>query len=122
MSYTFSDLVMRERSSSGGENIIAEGRVQVRYLTVNYADTSYFRLEVTPDYRDTSTHSFTGRLLGSGGNLIGSIPLEEGEFRVPIYSKADQVTIEFKNDSPLPCALMSAEFEVSANARSARFA
>ena len=121
MAYTFSDLIMREGSRTGGENIIAEGRVQVRYLTLNYADSSFFKVEVTPDYRDTSTHTFTGRLLGSGGNLIGSVPLEEGEFRVPVYSKANQVSIVCKNDSPLPCALMSAEFEVSANARSRRF-
>ena len=121
MVYRFSDLVMREPSSSGGENIIAEGRVQVRYLTLNFSSSSFFKIEVTPDYRDKSTHVFSGRLLGSGNNLIGSVPLESGEFRVPIYSKADQVTIECKNDSPLPCSLMSAEFEVSANARSQRF-
>ena len=121
MTYTFSDLVMRESTRSGGENIIAEGRVQVRYLTINFADSSFFKVEVTPDYRDKSTHTFTGRVLGSGGNLIGSVPLEEGEFRVPVYSKADQVSIVCKNDSPLPCSLMSAEFEVSANARSRRF-
>ena len=121
MKYTFSDLVLRESTRTGGENMISEGRVQVRYLTINYSDTSFFTVEVTPDYRDKSSHVFTGRLLGSGGNLIGSVPLEEGKFRVPVYSRADQVRIECKNDSPLPCALMSAEFEVSANARSRRF-
>ena len=122
MVYTFSDLVMRESARTGGENIIAEGRVQVRHLTINFSDSSFFKVEITPDYRDKSTHVFTGRRLGSGGNLIGSVPLEDGEFRVPVHSKADQVLIECKNDSPLPCALMSAEFEVSANARSRRFA
>ena len=122
MNYTFSDLVLRESSRSGGESIIAEGRVQVRHLTLNFANTSFFKIKVTPDYRDTSVYTFTARILGAGSNLIGSVPMEEGEFRVPIYSKADQVKIICTNDSPLPCALTSAEFEVSSNARSRRFA
>ena len=122
MVYTFSDLVMRESIRRGGQNAIAEGRVQVRYLTVSFSNTGFFKVEVTPDYRDISTHPFTGRILGDGGNIIGTVPLKDGKFRVPVYSKADQVKIECKNDTPLPCALVSAEFEVSLNARSTRYA
>jgi len=121
MVYTFSDVVMREPSDSGGQNTIAEGRVQVRYLTLSYASTGYFSVELTPDYRDKSTHPFTGRILGAGNNLIGSIPLDDGNFKVPVYSKADQVTIECKNDTPLPCAISSVEFELSLNARAKRY-
>jgi len=121
MVYTFSDVVMREPSDFGGQNTIAEGRVQVRYLTLSYASTGYFSVEVTPDYRDKSTHPFTGRILGAGNNLIGSIPLDDGNFKVPVYSKADQVTIECKNDTPLPCAISSVEFELSLNARAKRY-
>ena len=121
MAYTFSDVVLKEPSEFGGNTAITEGRIQVRYLTVSYSDTGYFTVEVTPDYRDKSVHPFTGRILGSGNNLIGSVPLEDGDFRVPIYSKANQVKIEFKNDTPLPCSLVSAEFELDLNARSQRF-
>ena len=122
MVYTFSDVVLREPSPQGGEHTIAEGRSQVRYLTLQFSDTNFFKIEVTPDYRDTSTHVFTGRILGSGNNTIGSVPLEQGTFRVPVYSKSNQVTIHCKNDTPMPCALTGAEFEMSINARSRRFA
>lgn len=121
MLYQFSDVVMREQTSGGGEATILAGRAQVRYLTLGFSNTGYFSVEVTPDYRDKSTHPYTGRVLGSGGNILGTVPLEDGDFRVPVYSEASQVTIECKNDTPLPCALTSAEFEMSLNARSQRF-
>jgi len=121
MVYEFSDVVMREPTQGGGDVAIAEGRVQVRYLTLTFNDSGFFKIVVTPDYRDVSTHPFTGRILGSGANKLGSVPLETGTFRIPVYSQADQVKIEAKNDSPLPCALMSAEYEISLNARSQRY-
>ena len=117
MLYQFSDVVLREPSGTGGNTLITEARVQVRYVTLSYSDTGYFKVEVTPDYRDQSTHPFTGRVLGSGGNKVGSVPLETGNFRVPVYSKNSQVTITCKNDTPLPCSITAAEFEMSVNTR-----
>ncbi|QDP57814.1 MAG: putative tail tubular protein [Prokaryotic dsDNA virus sp.] len=121
MVYEFSDVVMREPTQGGGDVARAEGRVQVRYMTLSYSDSGFFKVVVTPDYRDASTHPFTGRILGAGSNTLGSVPLETGTFRVPVYSKADQVKIECRNDTPLPCSLMSAEFELSLNARAQRY-
>ena len=121
MVYEFSDVVMREGTQGGGLAPITEGRVQVRYLTLNFSDSGFFKIVVTPDYRDASTHPFTARILGSGNNILGSVPLESGTFRVPVYSKADQVKIECRNDTPLPCSLVSVEFELSLNARSQRY-
>jgi hypothetical protein len=100
--------------------VIADGRVQLRYGNIIFADTGFFQVEVTPDYRDTSTHYFTGRILGSGQLLIGSIPIESGEYRFPVFSKADQASIVVKNDTPLPSALMSAEFELDWSPRGKR--
>ena len=121
MVYEFGDVVMREPTQGGGSVPISEGRVQVRYLTLSYSDSGFFKVVVTPDYRDASTHPFTGRILGAGSNVLGDVPLETGTFRVPVYSKSDQVKIECKNDTPLPCSLVSAEFELSLNARSQRY-
>jgi len=120
MSYTFSDVTLKQQTQTGGYAVIADGRVQLRYGNIIFADTGFFQVEVTPDYRDTSTHYFTGRVLGSGQMLIGSIPIEAGEYRFPVYSKADQASIVVKNDTPLPCALMSAEFELEWSPRGGR--
>lgn len=120
MSYEMSDITLKEPSPGGGRAVIADGRAQLRYGTLVYADSSFFTVEVTPDYRDTNTHKFTGRVLGSGNMLIGSVPQESGEFRFPVFSKANQVSIFIKNDSPLPSNLMSAEFELNWSPRAER--
>ena len=114
MVYRFSNVVVRSRTTN---EPIVMGRVQVRYLTITFADTGFFKMEVTPDYRDTSTHVFTGHILGSGSFELGGVPLESGVYRVPVYSKANQVIIECKNDTPLPCAILNAEFELDVNNR-----
>jgi hypothetical protein len=120
MSYTFSDLVLREGTQSGGLAVMTEGRMQVRYGTITYGSSGAFTVNVTPDFRDTSTHEFTGKILGAGTLLLGSVPMESGEFRFPVFSKADQVAITVKNDTPLPTSVLSAEFELSWNPRSRR--
>jgi len=120
MSYTFSDLVLREGTQSGGLAVMTEGRMQVRYGTITYGSSGAFTVNVTPDFRDTSTHEFTGKILGAGTLLLGSVPMESGEFRFPVFSKADQVAITVKNDTPLPTSILSAEFELSWNPRSRR--
>ncbi len=115
MMYQFSDVVVSGTEGTG--RIDKDARIQIRYLTLSFSDTGYFRVEVTPDYRDTSTHVFSGRILGSANNVIGSSLLEDGNFRVPVYSKRNQVKIQVKNDSPVPTALVDADFEMSVNGR-----
>lgn len=69
-----------------------------------YDSSGYFRVEVTPLYRDTLTHVFMPKKRGQC--TIGA-PLDSGEFRVPISSKSDQVWIVIKNSSPYPNHIMS---------------
>ena len=75
---------------------------------------------VTPEYRDTSTHKFSGRLLGAASSAIGEINLATGTFRVPIMTRADRVDIDVRNITFLPTLLASAEFEAMFNLRSRR--
>jgi hypothetical protein len=119
MVYQLSDVTLKENSPGGGRAVITDGRAQLRYGTLVYADSTYFSVEVTPNHRDTSTHTFAGRVLGSA-LTVGEVPLESGEFRFPVFSKANQVTITIKNDSPLPSNLMSAEFELNWSPRAKR--
>jgi len=119
MSYQMSDVTLKEPSPGGGRAVITDGRAQIRYGTLVYADSAYFSMEVQQDHRDNNSHVFTGRVLGSALTL-GEVPLESGEFRFPVFSKADQVTITIKNDSPLPSNLMSAEFELNWSPRAKR--
>lgn len=112
MRYQFSPFVMREQAPGGsGMQAITEGRLQIRKLSVAFNATGYFRTEVTPKGRDTYQYAFAGRLLGSDLNRIDEPALETSTFHIPVASKSDQVAIEIVNDSHLPCAFLSAEWE-----------
>ncbi len=118
--YRFSDQRITEAASGQSSAEILSGRLQLRYFYLKFEDTGFFKVEVTPQNRDTSTHKFTGRLLGSSSSSIGQINLETGTFRVPIMSRTDRVDIDIKNDSFLPTQLSSAEYEAMFHIRSRR--
>jgi len=120
MHYRFSSqrLTAGSGGQAGGEYI--SGRLQLHHFYIKFEDTGFFKVEVTPENRDTSTHKFTGRLLGAASSAIGQINLETGTFRVPIMSRADRVNIDVKNDTFLPTQLSSAEYEAMFHMRSRR--
>ena len=117
--YRFSDQRITEASGQSSAEILS-GRLQLRYFYLKFEDTGFFKVEVTPQNRDTSTHKFTGRLLGSASSAIGQINLETGTFRVPIMSRTDRVDIDIKNNTFLPTQLSSAEYEAMYHIRSRR--
>lgn len=120
MRYRFSTQVIKEEALGGGQAVVGAGRLQVRFWTVIFAETGYFRAEVTPLYRPTQKYEFTGRVLGSGANVIGEMPLENGQHKFPVMSKNDQVQVDLVNDSFLPCKFLSAEWEALYTIRSKR--
>lgn len=120
MRYVFSAQFIREQTQNNSQNTVLQGRLQMRSWTVLFEDTGFFVVEVTPKYRDTSRYKFTGSVLGSGNNIIGAIPLEDGSFHFLVQSRNDRVTIELINDTFLPCHFLSAEWEALYTARSQR--
>ena len=119
MHYRFSQQRMTEGATNNAGEIVS-GRLQLHHFYIKFEDTGFFQVEVTPENRDTSTHKFTGRLLGSSSASVGEINLETGTFRVPIMSRADRVDIDVKNDTFLPTQLSSAEYEAMFHMRSRR--
>jgi len=117
--YRFSKQRITEAAGQSSAEILS-GRLQMHYFYIKFEDTGFFQVEVTPENRDTSTHKFTGRLLGAASAAIGQINLETGTFRVPIFSRADRVNIDIKNNSYLPTQLSSAEYEAVFHIRSRR--
>ncbi len=118
--YTFSKLVVKEEAVGGGQMTVGAGRMQLRRMTMTYNDTGYFRAEVTPFRRPTFNSVFSGRVTGSGHNVIGQPSLDQGRFRFPISGRNEDIKIEIVNDTPLPCALLSAEWEATFIIRSRR--
>jgi hypothetical protein len=118
MHYRFSQQRLTQGEGAGSELI--SGRLQLHHFYIKYEDTGFFKVEVTPDHRDTSTHTFSGNVLGAASSTIGSINLATGMFRVPVMSKADRVNIDIKNNTFLPTQLASAEYEAMFHMRSRR--
>jgi hypothetical protein len=85
------------------------GRLQMRSLTLNYKDTGYFKVQVTPDGRDTVTHEFSGAIIGV--SVIGSVSLHTGETRFLVMGRNTTTQIEIVSDSYLPCAFQTGAWE-----------
>ena len=120
MHYRFSSQRLTTGSGGQGGSEYISGRLQLHHFYIKFEDTGFFKVEVTPDNRDTSTYKFTGRLLGAASASVGQINLETGTFRVPIMSRADRVNIDVKNDTFLPTQLASVEYEAMFHMRSRR--
>jgi len=119
MHYRFSQQRLTQ-SVNNNQGEVISGRLQLRNFILKFEDTGFFKVEVTPENRDTSIHKFTGRFLGAASSSIGDIKLETGTFRFPVMSRADRVTIDVKNDTFLPTQLASAEYEAQFHMRSKR--
>ena len=87
------------------------GRLQLRNFNVVYNNSGFFETVVTPTARDAKTSKFTGRLVGSAANILGKVALETGTFRFGVNSNSQEVIIELRSDSFLPCYFQSAERE-----------
>lgn len=108
--YEFSPLLIRT-STQQGQKADTIGRLQLRNMQVNYAETGYFQAKVTPYGRSAYTYTYSGKTLGVDSASLGKVGIEDGRFRFPIQSQNTTVQIELVSDSPLPCAFMSADWE-----------
>jgi hypothetical protein len=103
--------MVRQEAPGGGLVAVTDGRLQLANMRINYSSTSYFRAEVTPFRRETFKSPFTGRVLGSAGNLLGTLAAETGTFSFPIRTNNLQVTIDLVNDAPYPSRFLNAEWD-----------
>lgn len=107
--YEFSTQYLREQKAEG-ESALQDGRLQLRYFSVLYTNTSYFETHVTPDNGETSVAVFNGRVLGDPDNIPDEIPRDTGEFKFPVFAENEHVTIQVKSNQPYRCALGSVEW------------
>jgi hypothetical protein len=76
--------------------------------------------DLAPADRKDYTRTFTGRIIGSGTNTIGSVPLATGTYRFGVLANSKNAQISLKSDSHLPLAFQSAELEAEFVLRSRR--
>jgi hypothetical protein len=118
--HTFSPLMVRVEAPGGGAVATTDGRLQLGTMRVNYSESGYFRVEVTPFRRRTYRYPFTGRIVGSARNLLGAPSLNTGTFSFPIRTSNLNTEVVIINDSPMPSRFLNAEWEGVYTPRSRR--
>ena len=119
MRYTFSELLFKAAAGNSKSPSNA-AKLKVRNGSLFYNDSAYFKVSVTPLYRDTYENVFTPDVVGS--TTLGELNLDSGAYRFPVFSNAEDTTITITNDSALPSNITSAEFESFVHSRSSRYA
>jgi hypothetical protein len=89
---------------------VTDGRLQTRSLTLDFKETGYFRVEVTPkDRPDTLTQEMTGVYVGLA--IIGQPSLITGAEKFMVLAKAAGTVVEIINDTYLPMAIQHGSWE-----------
>ena len=91
-----------------GVQALLEGRLQLRQLWFNYANSGYFKVKVEVFDKDTYEYIHTGRTLGTSDSILGKLMFSTGKFTVPIQSLNTNCKIIVESDAPAPLALIGA--------------
>ena len=108
--YRFSTITIKKQQ---GEGQVSEtsGRLQLRNMILNYAETGFFKVSVGNLGRQEFNYVFAGATLGDASATLGQTAIKTGKFRFPILGRSENVTIEVSSDNPKPVALLNAEWE-----------
>jgi hypothetical protein len=85
------------------------GVIKIRTMTLTFAETGYYRVEITPQARQVLRHDFTGVVIGS--SKIGVPYISSGSKRFTVLSDSHNTKIEVINDTYLPCAFQAGAVE-----------
>lgn len=117
-SITLNRPTVQERSG-GGRVAIASGSTVIRSLTLLLDNTGYAEGQVTYRGWDSFTYPFNGNELGvdaplleDGDFLEGNAPIRDGKLYIPIQDDAMDFSIVISNGTPLPCHIVSGEWEL----------
>ena len=111
LKYTLSTITMKTGQAGGGQKSDTEGRLQLRKIAFNYADTGFFDVLVKPHNRNIYKYRYSGKTLGTETTIIGQPSFDTGRFIVPVMSRNMDTQITIINDSPIPCSILSADWE-----------
>lgn len=120
--YTFhirlSPIYLHNMDQNGGATSVLTGRLQIRYIRLNYADTGGFTVDVTYNSGRVCTYQMTARNIGEASATLGRLPDSTGVFKVPIQSLNTNVQIDITSKLPLPLSLIGYLWEGTFVARS----
>lgn len=114
--YEFSKLYIRDQDGTA----IQTGRLQIRYIRLDFTNTGYFEIETKPEGRPASRKVFEGRRADSPTARYDEPSLETGVLSQGVMGEGRTATIRLLNPSIFPCAFQTAEWEGNYNTRSRR--
>ena len=91
----------------------------MRTISFDYENSGFFKVEVTPENRDTYTTFMNGYVIGLTGT-IDNPAISSGTIIVPVQSRNTLFTLDIKSSSHLPMFIPSAEVEGYYHRRSRR--
>ena len=118
MRYTFTKLHFKPLNT--GRQSVVGGSFRPRKGILSYADSGYFKINVTPDNQTAVSYPMTGNYLSDDGALTGVVTPLSGQFEFPLLGRGDELTIEIENDSPLPSRFLKATWESLYHSRASR--
>lgn len=115
--FEFSPPVIRETTASGDRVAVTEGRLQLLRWRVNYGNTAYTQLKITPFDRAARIYEYRSPLTSSPAATGG---LREGTIVGTCRMKNNEGSIRLINDRWWPSSWINAEFEATFYIRSDR--
>lgn len=97
---------------------ILTGRLQVRYVHLNYANTGGFKVKVHYQGGRECQYVMTARNIGLDTATLGRTPDDTGIFKFPVQALNTNVNIDIDSELPLPLSLVGFMWEGSFVARS----
>lgn len=107
---TLSPLYIRKQDTDGRFVAKTNGRLQIRTLHLEYANTGGFLVTVK-SRGNTYQYRMTGRPIGS--TKLDTLQLVTGTFRVPIQAENTAYEASIVSDMPLPLSLIGFRFDAN---------
>jgi len=117
--YTLTTPYIRENTGRGLV-AVTSGRYQIRNISFNFEDSGFFKVEVAPNNRDTSTSIMNGYVIGTATSVVGRPAITSGTLRVPVQCRNTEFTLNIKSSSHLPMYIADAEVEGYYHSRARR--
>ena len=110
--YTFSTQHISTKKTSGEEKIITAGRWQLQKLKLSHGYSGVYKVTVKRnDGTGENTYTCTGITVSGQNSLIGTLPLSEGTFEIPLRALNTDITITIHSDCWLPESFTSADWQ-----------
>ena len=106
------------KNDGSSTSSVLTGRLQVRYIHLNYAHTGGFEVNVTYNGGRKANYVMTSRNIGLSSGVVGKTPLNTGVFKFPVQSLNTNVNIDIDSKMPFPLSLIGFMWEGSFVARS----